>query len=143
MTIEETLKIMSMLSAYYGQPKGDAQQMAGAWHLILEDYEYHDAEIAVVEFAKNDIRDYNVFPTAGKFVQSIDKVKNMPYRIIGKIRNGVPYEQFDSIERKLFSEEAYNRAVAMGEIKLLDDIDTVVDYIRGRQERLLVTLKTD
>lgn len=137
MNVDETIKVMAMLSAYYGQPKGDSQQMAKAWHMILRDYDFKDAERAVIEFARNDTRDYNVFPTIGKFVQAVEQMRKLPYRIIGKARKGIKYSELDAIEKNAISEKAYNRALEMPEEKLLNNVNVIVNYIN--QDKKLIT----
>ena len=139
MTKEETLKIMSMLSAYYGQPKVPAVQMAGAWHIVLQHYDFKIAEKAVVEFAINDCRDYAVFPTIGKFREALERTKKLPYRIIGKIRQGINYNDLDIVEKTVISEKAYIKAQEMDDLSLIDNIDKVVGYVK---EKMLIEQKS-
>ena len=129
MTKEETLKIMSMLEAYYGKPKSDSEMMANAWHLVLQNYDYKTAEKAVVEFAVTDTRDYAVFPTIGKFCEAVEKTKKMPWRILGKIRNGTNYDELSIIEKTVISQASYERAQAMDDVYLVDNSDKIIGYI--------------
>ena len=89
MNKNETLKILAMLSAYYGQGKSDAKQMASAWHLILKDYSYQDAERAVVEFARNDVRDYATFPTVGVIIREIETAHTNARKLKNKAWNNI------------------------------------------------------
>ena len=139
MTKEETLKIMSMLSAYYGQPKVPAGQMANAWHIVLQHYDYRIAEKAVVEFAINDCRDYAVFPTIGKFREAIERTKRMPYRIIGKIRQGINYSDLDIIEKTAISETAYKKAQEMDDVTLVENVEKIAGYV---SEHMLIEQKS-
>lgn len=85
MTKEETIKVMAVLCALYGQGKGDPKMMATAWHLILQDYGYDETCAAVVEFAKNDVRDYATFPAVGKIVQAIEAMRTKRNRAINEV----------------------------------------------------------
>lgn len=69
----ETLKLLAMLSAFYGQGKADPDQMVSSWHLILKDYSYEEAENAIIAFAKTDCREYATFPAPGIIVREIEK----------------------------------------------------------------------
>lgn len=73
MVKKETVKIMAMLCAFYGQGKGEPEAMADAWHIVLQEYSYNEACEAVINFAKTDTRDYATFPAVGKIVQEIEK----------------------------------------------------------------------
>ena len=128
-----------MLSAYYGQPKVPAVQIAGAWHIVLQHYDFKIAEKAVVEFAINDCRDYAVFPTIGKFREALERTKKLPYRIIGKIRQGINYNDLDIVEKTVISEKAYIKAQEMDDLSLIDNIDKVVGYVK---EKMLIEQKS-
>lgn len=137
MTIDEVLKIMSMLTVYYGKPKGHPEHIAKAWHLVLKNYKYSDAEKGVIDFVVSDTREYAVFPTLGRYLVSVEKMKKMPYRIIGKIRQGKNYDDLDMIEQSVMSEEAFNRAKSMDDVTLIDNVHKIVGYISERNERSL------
>ena len=112
MNKNETLKILAMLSAYYGQGKSDAQQMASAWHLILKDYPYQDAEQAVVEFARNDVRDYATFPTVGVIIREIDTARTNARKLKNKAWNNIlntnEYDKLIEEAKEWFSREQFN-----------------------------------
>lgn len=91
MTKQETIKIMAMLCAFYGQGKGDPEQMATAWHLVLQEYGYNEACAAVVDFARNDTRDYATFPAVGKIVQEIEKTRASRDRAISEVYMALAY----------------------------------------------------
>ena len=111
MNKNETLKILAMLSAYYGQGKSDAQQMASAWHLILKDYSYQDAERAVISFAKSDKRDYATFPAPGVLINQIEetqkKERSMKCAAWINILNTDEYDQLIEEAKDWFSREQF------------------------------------
>ena len=111
MNKNETLKILAMLSAYYGQGKSDAKQMASAWYLILKDYPYQDAEQAVIEFARNDVRDYATFPAPGALINQIEetrkKERSMKCAAWINILNTDEYDQLIEEAKDWFSREQF------------------------------------
>lgn len=111
MTQEETVKIMAMLGAYYGGSKTDPQQQATAWYLVLKDFDFKIAQVAVVNFAKNDMRDYATFPTVGKIVDAIrteTKSRAKPIREIKMaISYGRSYDQLPDECRRIISKIEY------------------------------------
>ena len=72
MTKQETIQIMAMLGAFYGAGKSNPEIMAEGWHLILEPYDFDIARRAVLNYAKNDVREYASFPTVGNIVKCIN-----------------------------------------------------------------------
>lgn len=111
MTKEETIKIMAMLGAFYSNGKNDPKIMANAWHLILRDFDYKDAENAVIDFARNDVREYATFPAVGKIVQAIkakQAEKMKPVREIMKaINSGYSYGRLSARAKSLIAEDTY------------------------------------
>lgn len=140
MTIQETIKIMAMLSAYYGQGKSDAKIMAQAWHLILKDYPYNVAEAAVIKFAKEDNRDYGTFPTPGAIVKSIEageaEQKNLINRTFSAMLNEVPYGEMPEEQRAICDQKLYERGLNMDEEELLARQDDFKAEMRKEQKRL-------
>lgn len=140
MTQTETIKIMAMLSAYYGQGKSDAQIMAKAWHLILKDYPYTLAEKAVIEYAKNDTRDYAAFPAPGAIVRVIkaheDEERKKANRIFGAMYDGIPYDEMPEDLKALCGRETYERGQALDDEELLARQDEFKEIIRNKQKRL-------
>lgn len=112
MTKEETIKIMAMLNAFYAGGKGDPKLQAEAWHLILNRYEYGDAQVAVLNFAENDTRDYATFPTVGKIIDEIRKEVKRRKAPVGEItyslQYGKPYLELSDTAQSIISEEVYN-----------------------------------
>lgn len=111
MNSEETLKILALLSAFYGQGKSDARQMAAGWHAILKDYSYQDAEQAVVEFARNDVRDYATFPAPGVLINQIEETRKKEHSMKCaawiNILNTDEYDQLIEEAKGWFSREQF------------------------------------
>ena len=117
MTKDETIKIMAMLGAFYGGGKTDPQMQAQAWYLVLKDYDYRIAQVAVINFAKRDTRDYASFPTVGKIVQAIEaesKARSKPIREIKMaISYGRQYDQLPDDCKRLISKADYDSWLSM------------------------------
>lgn len=135
MTLEQTVDILSKISAFYGQPKSGTKEMAAAWYLIMCDYEYNDAVMAVVEYAREDKREYSSFPTIGSIIQTIEKVKLLPNKIFYKIRNNMPYEDLSPLEKRIISQKAYEKALTMGEIEKVDNFEKIKNHIKEMQNK--------
>ena len=112
MTKEETLKIMIMLGAFYSGGKNNPKMQAGAWHSILQKYDFETAQKAVLNFAENDTRDYATFPAVGVIVKEIRKQRMLdekPVRdVIRGVMMGKKYEDLDAEARSLISETKYD-----------------------------------
>ena len=113
MTKEETVKIMSMLGAFYSGSKNNAKMQAVAWHMILEKYDFGIAQKAVLNFAENDTREYATFPAVGVIVREI---RNQQYleakpikEVIRSISYGKGYEDISDDAKRIISEEVYNK----------------------------------
>lgn len=129
MTLAETIMIMAKLSAFYGQGKSDAKIMARAWHEILEPYDYKIASGAVTQYARNDMRDYATFPTAGVIVEAIEQEYGVRRRIYNGMLAGVPYKEIGERAREIISEEDYNNGVKLGG-----------DYLRGNKQAVIASI---
>lgn len=117
MTKDETIKIMSMLGAFYSGSKNNAKMQAAAWHLILEKYDYEIAQKAVLNYAENDTRDYATFPAVGVIVREIQKQQQLEARpikeVIRSISYGKGYEDISDAAKKIISEKIYNSWLKM------------------------------
>jgi len=77
MSKDELKQIMDMLCAYYPNHSfKDMKAVLQAWYEIMKDYTYQEAEKAVVEFTKNDQRDYPTFPHIGRIVALMEKERH-------------------------------------------------------------------
>lgn len=138
MTKEEVGKVLALLTAYYGQGRTfDVRQMVEGWYYVIGEYDYNTAKRAVVEFARNDTRDYASFPTAGSVRKAIENECNVPNKIFAKIRANTPYERLTQKERRYISEKAYEKALKLREEQLLDSHKTIIEYMRGNERNLL------
>lgn len=140
MTKTETIKIMAMLSAYYGQGKSNAEVMANAWHMILKDYPYSIAEQAVINYARNDRREYASFPSVGAIVQVIEQAqserKAIANKIFNALYNGKPFDSLPVELQALCDRGVYERGLKMDEEELLAKQDDFREMIRNTQKRL-------
>ena len=113
MTIQETTQLLAIISAYYGQGKADAKQMAHAWHIILKDYDYLTSERAVIEFAKNDRRDYATFPSVGQIVAAIEKERKLPRLIHNTANMNDLYSSLPDRAKEMITETDFERIRTM------------------------------
>lgn len=111
MTKDEVVKIMAMLGQFYGGVKANPREMAQAWYLVLNEFDYKVAQVAIINFVKNDTRDYNTFPTVGKIVDAIrteTKSRAKPIREIKMaISYGRSYDQLPDECRRIISKIEY------------------------------------
>ena len=112
MTKEETVKIMTMLGAFYSGSKNNAKLQAEAWHLVLQKYDYQTAQKAVLNFAENDTREYATFPAVGVIVKEIRNQQMLEAKpikeVIRAISYGKGYEDISDDAKRIISEEMYN-----------------------------------
>ena len=130
MTLHETIQIMAMISAYYGQGKSDAKSMARAWHIILKDYDYLTTEQAVVQFAKTDTRDYGTFPSVGQIVAAIEREKKMPRLIHNMATMNNLYSNLPDRAKELISESDFERIREV-------EYEEALNYIKRNNKSLL------
>lgn len=130
MTMQETIKIITMLSAYYGQGKADAKTMANAWHLILKDYDYDLAEKAVIEFAKTDKRDYASFPAPSKIIEQIEKQLAKYNLILNYAFNKKAYRELPIGCHECISQDKYKELLLMDSEQLQKDRASLIHGIR-------------
>lgn len=136
MTKQETVKVMAMLSAFYGMGKSNPEAMANAWHLILKDYEFKDAETAVVKYAKQDRRDYAAFPPPGKIVELIEHEAGRYNRLFNSMYQQIPYDNIGDLQ-ELCDSALYERGLHMETEELLSKRVEFIDYIRKQETKLL------
>lgn len=139
MTKEETLKILSMLSAFYGQGKSEPKMMLTAWHLILEKYDYAIASKAVLNFAENDRREYATFPAVGSIVEAIKKETSDQERplkeIIKAISYGRAYSSLSERAKENISQERYEEWLAIDAEEFANKANELYEnLINGRKK---------
>ena len=113
----ETLKLLAMLSAFYGQGKADPEQMVSSWHMILKDYSYEEAENAIIAFAKMDCREYATFPAPGVLINQIEETRKKEHSIKCaawiNILNTDEYDQLIEEAKDWFSREQFTELKKM------------------------------
>ena len=117
MTKEETVKIMSMLGALYGEGKSNPKNMAAVWNMIIGKYDFEIAKKAVLNFAENDTREYATFPAVGVIVREIRNQQQLEAKpikeVIRAISYGKGYEDISDAAKKIISEKIYNSWLKM------------------------------
>lgn len=141
MTKTETIKIMAMLSAYYGQGKSNAEIMANAWHLLLKDYPYNVVEQAVLTFARTDRRDYASFPAPALIIKVIEETqaerKALVSRTFNAMLNGRPYDDLTAEQRDMCHRELYEQGLKTDYEELIATQDAWKDAIRNKRKAII------
>lgn len=125
MTKEETTKLLSLLTAYYGRQNTDAETTVNAWWLLLRDYNYKIAEQAVLEYVKADKREYSQFPKVGVIIKSIEDEEKAFIVIRNYALYGREYEGLPERSKKWISKERYARLKKCPEEYLLENIEQI------------------
>ena len=125
MSKKEVIKLLAIISAYYGTSKTDAETMVNAWYLLLKDYDYAVAEQAVLEYAKNDTREYSQFPKVGVVIESIKKEEQAFTVIRNHAYYGKEYSELSERGKKWITEERYNRLRKCPEEYLLNNLTEI------------------
>lgn len=128
MTLKETVKILAILNAFYGQGKADPQMMSAAWHVILKPYDYAIAEQAVFNFAKADTREYSTFPGVGQIVKAIRHEEKMPNLIYNFARQRELYRNLPDRAKDIISEDVYQKLTNKPE--LFYDEDGFMEFVK-------------
>lgn len=140
MTKQEAIKIMALLGSFYGAGKSNPEVMAEGWHIVLEPYDYKHAYNAVLDFAKNDTRDYASFPTVGKIVQGIEKEmarEEAPIKeIVRAISYGWGYDQISADAKANITEEHYNDWLKMDAEKFANNAGALSDSLKKKQKMI-------
>lgn len=141
MTKEETIMILAMLSAFYGQGKSDPKQMSTAWHLILGKYDYRIAQKAILNFAENDVREYATFPSVGRIVDAIKQEEQREYAPVRAIVRGVSYGRHYSAltddAKALISNEKYDAWLSMNAEEFANQSEAFAESLKKTQMKML------
>lgn len=144
MTKGETIQIMAMLEAFYGQGKGNPEVMAEGWYLILEPYSYDIAYKAVLNYAKNDTREYGTFPTVGNIVKEIEaemRREQAPIKeVVRAISYGWGYDQLSKEAKANITQEHYNDWLNMDAEEFANKANALAGTLK-EQKRLLEVKK--
>lgn len=141
MTFDETTKIMALLGAFYGAGKANPEVMAEGWFMILEPYDFQIAQKAVLNYAKNDVREYASFPTVGNIVKCIEeemRKDQAPIReIVRAISYGRTYDQLSADAKNLISEERYNTWLKMDAEEFANKSMVITETLKSERKRLV------
>ena len=137
MTQQETVKILMRLSAFYGEGKSDVRIMTEAWHELLQDYPYHVAKRAVMNFAKHDVRDYASFPTPGKIIEAVEAEMGVYNRIFNLALSKAEYEKLTDYEKRLIGIDRYEELRITPYEELLDMRENVISELKQNEIAML------
>lgn len=144
MTKTETIQIMAMLQAFYGMGKGNPEIMAEGWYLILEPYDFEIAKRAVLNYAKNDTREYGTFPTVGNIVKEIEaemRKEQAPIKeVVRAISYGWGYDQLSKEAKANITQEHYNDWLNMDAEEFANKANALAGTLK-EQKRLLEVKK--
>ena len=132
MTKAETIKILTLLSAFYGEGKAEAEIMAAAWHELLGGYEYYIVRRAIMSFAKYDVREYASFPTPGTIIAAIETENRIYNRTFNSLLNNADYKELPEQAQAIISESDYDR-----------EKERPYEEKLANRERIIETLKTN
>lgn len=141
MTKSETIQLMAMLGAFYGAGKANPEIMAEGWFMILEPYDFEIAQKAVLNYARNDTREYASFPTVGNIVRCIEdemRKEQAPVKeIVRAISYGWGYDQLSKDAKSLISDERYKTWLKMDAEEFSNKAHIMSETLRSEQKRLL------
>lgn len=140
MTKQETIQIMAMLGAFYGAGKSNPEIMADGWHIILEPYDFDMARKAVLNYAKNDVRDYASFPTVGNIVKCINdeiaKDEAPVKEIVRAISYGWGYEQLSKDAQGIITPLRYDEMLKMDAEEFANKAGKIATSLKERYKKL-------
>ena len=145
MTLDETVKIMALLQAFYGMGKGNPEVMAEGWYLVLEPYDYEMAGKAVLNYAKNDVREYASFPTVGNIVKCIkDEMarEEAPIKeVVRAISYGWGYDQLSKDAKEIITPLRYEEWLKMDAEKFANDAGKLATTLKTKRQALIEETK--
>ena len=140
MTKSETVKIMALLEAFYGMGKGNPEVMAEGWYLILEPYDFEMASRAVLNYAKNDVREYASFPTVGNIVKCINdeiaKEEAPVKEVVRAISYGWGYDQLSKDAKELVTPLRYDEMLKMDAEEFANNAGKVATTLKNKRQAL-------
>lgn len=140
MSKAETIQLMAMLGAFYGAGKANPEIMAEGWFMILEPYDFKIAQKAVLNYAKNDVREYASFPTVGNIVRCIEeemRKEQAPVKeIVRAISYGWGYDQLSKDAKMLISDERYKTWLKMDAEEFSNKAHIMSETLKSEQKRL-------
>ena len=140
MTKQETIQIMAMLGAFYGAGKSNPEVMAEGWYLILEPYDFEMARRAVLNYAKNDVREYASFPTVGNIVKCINdeiaKEEAPVKEVVRAISYGWGYDQLSKDAKELVTPLRYDEMLKMDAEEFANNAGKVATTLKTKRKAL-------
>lgn len=140
MTKQETIMIMATLGAFYGAGKSNPEVMAEGWHQILEPYDYEIVGRAVLNYAKNDVREYASFPTVGNIVKCINdeiaKEEAPVKEVVRAISYGWGYDQLSKDAKKLVTPLRYDEMLKMDAEEFANNAGKVATTLKTKRKAL-------
>ena len=140
MTKKETIELMAILGGFYGGGKTNPEIMAQGWYLILEPYEYEIAYKAVLNYARNDTREYAQFPTVGNIVKCIEEEKTKERAPITEIVRAISYGwQYDQLSKEAqmnITKEHYDDWLKMDAEEFANKANVLAGTLKKAQKRL-------
>lgn len=141
MTKTETVKVMALLGAFYGAGKSNPEAMAEGWYLVLEPYDFEMACKAVLNYAKNDTREYASFPTVGNIVKCIEtemaKEEAPVKEVVRAISYGWGYEQLSKEAKELITPLRYDEMLKMDAEEFANNTGKFAGALKGKRKKLV------
>lgn len=141
MSKAETIQLMAMLGAFYGAGKANPEIMAEGWFMVLEPYDFQIAQKAVLNYAKNDVREYASFPTVGNIVRCIEEEmakEQAPIKeVVRAISYGWGYEQLSKEAKQNISEENYDTWLKMDAEEFANKANTLAGTLKANRTKRL------
>lgn len=138
MTKEEMIKIMSMLSAFYGEGKSNVEFMAPGWYELVGHFEYEAVKQAVLNYAKNDTREYASFPAPGHIIKLAKEEMQIYENVYNSIASGSYYELIDPRGQKLISKEEYDKLKMLPKDELALKKDRIIESLKPAENQKLI-----
>lgn len=142
MTKAEAIQVMAILAGLYGQGKGNPEVMAESWYLILEPYDFEIAKKAVLNYARNDTREYGTFPTVGNIVKEIEaemRREQAPIKeVVRAISYGWGYDQLSKEAKANITQEHYNDWLNMDAEEFANKANALAGTLKAQKKLLEV-----
>ena len=140
MTKAEAIQVMALLAGLYGQGKGNPEVMAEGWFLILEPYDFEIARKAVLNYARNDTREYGTFPTVGNIVKEIEaemRKEQAPIKeVVRAISYGWDYDQLSDAAKANITREHYTDWLNMDAEEFANKANILANSLKNKQKML-------
>ena len=140
MSKSEAIQIMAILAGLYGQGKGNPEIMAESWFMILEPYDFGITQKAVLNYARNDTREYASFPTVGNIVKCIEeemRKEQAPVKeVVRAISYGWGYDQLSGDAKNIIGKERYDSWLKMDAEEFSNKAHIISETLKSERKRL-------